>query len=311
MAEFVTLAQDIYCIDALYMKPQVASIYLLRQGDEVALIETGTCHSLANVLATLDALAIDQSQVKYVIPTHVHLDHAGGAGAMMRHFEQAQLLVHARGANHMIDPRKLIEGTIGVYGEDKFERLYGRIEPVATERVTVVEGLAKYSLGDRDLIFIDTPGHARHHFCIYDERSNGVFTGDTFGICYAPMKVLPRGLLPTTPPVQFDPGALRQSITRIMEFEPQRLYLTHYGELADPDAQLESFNLWVDEYVGLSRQFEPDSPDYETDLEQALMQLVMQTLCSGPDPALQRILQNDINLNAQGLAHWRRRDADA
>jgi len=310
MAEFAPLAHDIYCIDALYMKPRVASIYLLRQGDEVALVETGTCHSLANVLATLEALSIDRSQVKYVIPTHVHLDHAGGAGVMMRHFEQAQLLIHARGASHMIDPRKLVEGTIGVYGADKFERLYGHIEPIASERVIVVDDLAKFSLEDRELTFIDTPGHARHHFCIYDERSNGVFTGDTFGICYAPMKALSRGLIPTTPPVQFDPSALRQSITRIMKFEPQRLYLTHYGELADPGAQFDSFNQWIDDYVDLSRQFEPDSPDYETDLEQALLHRVLQTLCGGPDPALQRILQNDVNLNAQGLAHWRRRNAD-
>ncbi|MCP4764880.1 MAG: MBL fold metallo-hydrolase [Gammaproteobacteria bacterium] len=311
MAEFVALAQDTYCIDALYMKPRVASIYLLRQGDEVALVETGTCHSLANVLATLEALAIDRSQVKYVIPTHVHLDHAGGAGVMMQHFEQAQLLVHARGASHMIDPRKLVEGTIGVYGEDKFARLYGRIEPIAAERVTVADDLANFSLEDRELIFIDTPGHARHHFCIYDERSSGIFTGDTFGICYDSMKPLPRGLIPTTPPVQFDPPALRQSVARIMEFAPRRLYLTHYGELVDPAAQFESFNRWIDEYVDLSRQFEPDSPDCETDLEQALQQRVMQTLCGGPDPALQRILQNDINLNAQGLAHWRRSNADA
>jgi len=211
----------------------------------------------------------------------------------------------------MIDPRKLVEGTIGVYGEDKFERLYGHIEPIAPERVIIADDLAKFSLEDRELTFIDTPGHARHHFCIYDERSNGVFTGDTFGICYAPMKALPRGLIPTTPPVQFDPGALRQSVARIMEFEPQRLYLTHYGELVDPGAQFDSFNRWIDQYVDLSRQFEPDSPDYETDLEQALMQLVMQTLCGDPDPALQRILKNDINLDAHGLAHWRRRHADA
>jgi len=310
MADFDTLAHDIYCIDALYMKPRVASIYLLRQGDEVALVETGTCHSLANVLATLEALAIDSAQVKYVIPTHVHLDHAGGAGAMMQQFEQAQLIVHARGASHMIDPRRLVAGTIGVYGEEKFERLYGRIEPIAAERVSVANDLEKFSLEERELVFFDTPGHARHHFCIYDERSNGVFTGDTFGICYERMKSLPRGLLPTTPPVQFDPPALRQSVARIMSFEPDRLYLTHYGELVDPGAQLESFNQWIDQYVSLCRQFEATSPDYETDLEQALMQLVMATLGDGHDADLQQVLRNDISLNAHGLAHWRRKNPD-
>ena len=310
MADFAALAHDIYCIDALYVKPRVASIYLLRQGDEVALIETGTCHSLANVLSTLEALAIDPAQVKYVIPTHVHLDHAGGAGVMMQQFEQAQLLVHARGASHMIDPRRLVAGTIEVYGKDRFERLYGRIEPIAAERVIVAEDLAKFSLEERELVFIDTPGHARHHFCIYDERSNGVFTGDTFGICYERMKSMPRGLLPTTPPVQFDPPALRQSVARIMSFEPDRLYLTHYGELVDPGAQFESFNQWIDQYVSLCRQFDAASPDYETDLEQALLQLVMATLGDGHDAELQQLLRNDISLNAHGLAHWRRKTPD-
>jgi glyoxylase-like metal-dependent hydrolase (beta-lactamase superfamily II) len=310
MADFAALAHDIFCIDALYVKPRVASIYLLRQGDEVALIETGTCHSLANVLATLEALAIDPAQVKYVIPTHVHLDHAGGAGVMMQQFEQAQLIVHARGASHMIDPRRLVAGTIEVYGKDRFERLYGRIEPIAAERVIVAEDLAKFSLEERELVFIDTPGHARHHFCIYDERSNGVFTGDTFGICYERMKSMPRGLLPTTPPVQFDPPALRQSVARIMSFDPDRLYLTHYGELVDPGAQFESFNQWIDQYVSLCRQFDAASPDYETDLEQALLQLIMAALGDGHDAELQQALRNDISLNAHGLAHWRRKNPD-
>jgi len=310
MADFAALAHDIFCIDALYVKPRVASIYLLRQGDEVALIETGTCHSLANVLATLEALAIDPAQVKYVILTHVHLDHAGGAGVMMQQFEQAQLIVHARGASHMIDPHRLVAGTIEVYGKDRFERLYGRIEPIAVERVIVAEDLAKFSLEERELVFIDTPGHARHHFCIYDERSNGVFTGDTFGICYERMKSMPRGLLPTTPPVQFDPPALRQSVARIMSFEPDRLYLTHYGELVDPGAQFESFNQWIDQYVSLCRQFDAASPDYETDLEQALLQLIMATLGDGHDAELQQALRNDISLNAHGLAHWHKKNPD-
>jgi glyoxylase-like metal-dependent hydrolase (beta-lactamase superfamily II) len=308
MAEFTPLAHGIYCIDALYVRPQVASIYLLREGDEVAIIETGTLHSAANVLATLQQLGIDRSQVKYVIPTHVHLDHAGGAGALMREFEQASLIIHPLGARHMIDPSRLVAGTIGVYGRERFERLYGSIEPIAEERIIVAEDLANHFLHERELIFIDTPGHARHHFCIYDQRSEGVFTGDTFGISYAPMKSLPRGLLPTTPPVQFDPPALRRSIERIMSFAPQRLYLTHFGEFVDPRAQLASFDEWIDQYVALSQQFDRAAADYETKLEQALSDLVMETL--GADPSLREILRNDITLNAQGLAHWRRLDAN-
>ena len=305
MAEYVALAHGIYCIDALYVKPQVAAIYLLQQADEVAIIETGTCYSVPNVLATLTELGIAKSQVKYVIPTHVHLDHAGGAGEMMQQFDQASLIIHPRGARHMIDPQKLIAGTIGVYGEETFNRLYGSIEPILEARVEIAQDLARFAVGKRELVFFDTPGHARHHFCIYDEVSNGVFTGDTFGLSYAPMKQLVRGLIPTTPPVQFDPPALHQSIARIMSFNPARLYLTHYGEVVNPAAQVARFNQWIDEYVDLCRQQDSAAADYETSLEQALQELIFEGLDVADDTLLRKILQTDIRLNAQGLAHWR------
>ena len=306
MAEFHSLAADIHCIDALYIQPKLASIYLLREGDEVAIIETGTFHSLANVLATLRALDIDPAQVKYVIPTHVHLDHAGGAGAMMREFTQATLIIHPRGARHMIDPGKLIAGTIDVYGAERFERLYGSIEPIAEERIVIADDLACFSLQQRELIFIDTPGHARHHFCIFDAHSSGVFTGDTFGISYDSMKALPRGLLPTTPPTQFDPPALRQSIARIMEFAPDRLYLTHYGEFVDPAAQLESFDRWIDQYVAVSGAHDSSAADFAEKVERDLLQQVIHGLDAAADESLQRVVAHDVRLNAQGLAYWRR-----
>jgi glyoxylase-like metal-dependent hydrolase (beta-lactamase superfamily II) len=311
MARYQPLAHEIYCVDALYIKPQVASIYLLREGDEVAIIETGTCHSLANLLATMAQLGIHDDQVKYVIPTHVHLDHAGGAGAMLRQFRQARLIVHPLGARHMIDPSKLVEGTIGVYGKERFEALYGSIEPIAEERVIIAEDSASYSLEDRELVFIDTPGHARHHFCIYDQRSSGMFTGDTFGISYAPMKSLARGLIPTTPPTQFDPPALRQSIDRLMSFAPARLYLTHYGEFNNPAAQLASFGQWIDQYVTLSQQYEFTDPADAAALESDLLQLVMANLGDGADESIRRVVKHDITLNAQGLAHWRKRQGNA
>ena len=304
MAEFSSLTQDVHCIDALYIKPRVASIYLLREGDEVAIIETGTFHSVANVLATLQQLGIDRSQVKYVIPTHVHLDHAGGAGEMMRQFEQASLIIHPLGARHMIDPSRLVAGTISVYGEERFERLYGSIEPIPEERIIIAEDLASYSLEQRELVFIDTPGHARHHFCIYDQQSNGFFTGDTFGISYDAMKSLPRGLLPTTPPSQFDPPALKNSVQRIMEFAPERLYLTHYGEFVNPGAQLASFHRWIDQYVAVCEGCDSAAADYAEVIEQTLLQQVLLGLGAETDEALKCVVSHDITLNAQGLAHW-------
>lgn len=310
MADYAALAHGITCIDALYVKPQVASIYLLQQADEVVIIETGTYYSVANVLATLAELDIEKSRVKYVIPTHVHLDHAGGASEMMKQFDQAKLIIHPRGASHMIDPQKLIKGTMAVYGEEKFNRLYGKIEPIPEARIIVAQDLEHFDVGGRELIFFDTPGHARHHFCIYDQLSNGVFTGDTFGISYAPMKQLPRGLIPTTPPVQFDPAALHESISRIMSFNPDRLYLTHYGEFVNPATQVSSFNQWIDDYVDLCRQQDSTAADFETSLEHALQTVVLQVLSGKDNELLRKILQTDFKLNAQGLAHWWRHRQD-
>ena len=308
MAVFSELGNGVYCVDALYVKPDVASIYLLQEADEVAIIETGTWHSMDNLLATMQQLGINDSQVRYVIPTHVHLDHAGGAGAMMARFDQASLIIHPRGARHMIDPQRLIEGTIAVYGQAQFERLYGQIEAIPEARIIIADDLERHSLHSRELLFIDTPGHAYHHFCIYDEGSRGIFTGDTFGISYAPMKQLPAGLIPTCPPSQFDPPAMRESISRLMQFEPQRLYLTHYGEFVDPAAHVQSFNRWIDDYLELCETLKPDDEAAEQRLQAELMTLVLDQLSNDATRAqLETILQGDIRLNAQGLAHWWRR----
>ena len=305
MAEYVALEQGIYCVDALYVHPQVASIYLLREGDEVAIIETGTYHSVSNLLATLEALNIANSQVRYVIPTHVHLDHAGGASEMLRHFSEASLIIHPRGAVHMIDPQKLISGTIAVYGEEKFKQLYGTIEPIAEDRIIIAQDLACFGLGKRDLVFIDTPGHARHHFCIYDQVSEGIFSGDTFGISYAAMKQLPRGLVPTTPPTQFDPQPLHESVSRIMEFNPAKLYLTHYGEFKNPAAQVASFHRWIDAYVDLCERENPSLPGADKAFEAALGEMILSELEGGDSNVeIARVLKTDIRLNAQGLAYW-------
>lgn len=154
-------------------------------------------------------------------------------------------------------------------------------------------------------MFFDTQGHARHHFCIYDALSNGVFTGDTFGVSYAPMKRLARGLIPSTPPVQFDPAALYQSVARIMSYHPASLYLTHYGELVNPAAQVSSFNRWIDEYVALCRKAKPADPETETAFESSYGSMILDAF-TGDAPAgeIARVLQVDIRLNAQGLAHW-------
>ena len=209
------LEYGIRCIDAGYVTNGLACFYLVEQDGEYALVETGTTHSLKPLLKWMAAEGIKPEQISYVIPTHVHLDHAGGAGAMMQAFPEATLLVHPRGARHLIDPAKLIAGSIAVYGEALFADLYGDIVPVATERVVEVQDGDTFAVGGRELLFRHTPGHADHHFCVWDEHSRGWFTGDMFGICYKEFR-MPGGnfcMLSTTP-TQFRPDAMRESLRR-------------------------------------------------------------------------------------------------
>lgn len=306
MPVFDLLHDDIYCIDADYMRDQMVSIYMIREGDEVAFIDTGTQYSIGNVLATLDALNIHRSQVRYVIPTHIHLDHAGGASAMMRQFDQARLIIHPRGARHMIDPARLIEGSIGVYGESAFRQLYGDIEPIEQDRIDIANDLDRYLLGSRELLFIDTPGHARHHFCIFDEKSRGIFSGDTFGVAYPALKQHPCGLIPSTPPTQFDPEALLNSMDRLLEYQPRWMYLTHFGEIGYPERYAEDFRLWISDYVELSERYEPCDAESTRRLETELKTMILSRLADGDRGAdrLMPLLETDIRLNAEGIAHW-------
>ena len=230
--EVINVAKGIDVVDSGYYSKDFASIYLLSQNNKVAIIETGSNYSVPVIKSALIQKGLSFSDVSYIIPTHVHLDHAGGAGELMRQCQNARLIVHPRGARHMIDPSKLIAGAMAVYGEEKFKEYYGEIIPIDSNRVIEAEDNFILDFDGRELRFIDTPGHARHHFCVWDKSTKSMFTGDTFGVSY---RDLDCGgdiyILPSTSPVQFDPEALIQSINRIMEFKPERVCLTHFSAI--------------------------------------------------------------------------------
>ena len=170
------LDHGIFCLETGYHRPGTACCYLLVDHGEAAFIETGTARSVPLLLEALAQAGLTREQVRYVIPTHVHLDHAGGAGALLQHLPAATLLVHPRGARHLIDPTRLIEGAQQVYGAARFAELYGQIVAAPAERVCEALDHSSWPLGNRHLLIRDTPGHARHHFCIWDEASRGWFS---------------------------------------------------------------------------------------------------------------------------------------
>ena len=306
---FTDLGYGINLIDAEYLYPGVVAVYLVQQGDELAIIETGTANCTANILTVIESLGFSPDNVSYIIPTHVHLDHAGGAGKLMQLCNNAQLVIHPYGARHMIDPSKLIAGTIAVYGEKIFKELYGELIPVDASRIIEAPDEFELRIGDRRLEFLDTPGHARHHFCVYDEGSQGFFTGDTFGLSYQQLTTEAGPFIfPTTTPIQFDPPALLQSIDRLLAKNPKQMYLTHYGNIQPTDAIVMQLKRRVHDLtqIAIAEKHSNGSrlQNIENRLEDYLLQELTTMHCHQSMEFCKQFLANDIKLNAQGLDIW-------
>lgn len=216
-------------IDTGYIKKRLAGSYLMREAERALFIETGTSESVNRMMKTLEDRGISPSNLDYAIISHIHLDHSAGSGELLKICPNARLICHPRGARHMGDPRALIQSAMEVYGEEKFHELYGEITPVPVDRIETVEDGASIEFGERKLTFLHTRGHANHHICIYDSKSNGVFTGDSFGIAYKDLQVNGLFIYWTASPTQFDPAEARITIDRILETGADRAYLTHFG----------------------------------------------------------------------------------
>ncbi len=300
----------IYTIDTGFQRKGLVASHLIRQGDRYAFIDVGTDSCLAVIRALMVDMDIHPEQVDYVMVTHVHLDHAGAAGSLMQELPEAQLVVHPRGARHMIDPSKLIAGAAAVYGQEALHKTFGAILPVPAERVIEASDGMRLSLNGRELLFIDTPGHAKHHYCVYDEHSRGFFTGDTFGLAYPPLVVAGRAFVfPTTTPVQFDPDALHGSIDRMMAYNPERMFLTHFGCLTDTEQAAQQLHRYIDTHVRIANSISyTDNDDCEAQLYAALKALLFDELRAAgsmlTDSEILSIMDMDLHLNAQGLCCW-------
>jgi glyoxylase-like metal-dependent hydrolase (beta-lactamase superfamily II) len=299
----------ISAIDAQFHRPNRAAIHLLVENGIAALIDTGTSFSIPGVVETLKQKNIATEDVAYVILTHIHLDHAGGACECMRLFPNAKLVVHPRGAIHMANPVRLVAGAMSIYGEVEFKRVYGEIHPIDASRIIEAPDESHIDLNGRSLLFLDTPGHARHHNCIYDERSRSFFTGDTFGVSYRELDV--NGLefvFPTTSPVQFDPDAAHASIDRIMNYKPHYAYLTHYSRIGHLAHHAKSMHELIVEHVNIAQQAKDAGADRQWVISEALESLLMQKLsehgCQLPQAEIKDLLRSDIKLNTQGLIYW-------
>jgi glyoxylase-like metal-dependent hydrolase (beta-lactamase superfamily II) len=306
------LPHGIDVIDTGFHRPRFDAAYLIVEDGRAAFIDTGTNDSVPRLLAALAARGLAPEAVDWVIATHVHLDHAGGVGCLMQQLPHARLLAHPRGAPHLIDPQRLVQGAQAVYGVEAVARAYGTLVAVPAERVSTSSDGMTVLLGQRPLQLLDTPGHARHHHCVWDARSRGVFSGDTFGLAYAELAT-PQGpyALPSSTPVQFDPAALRQSVTRLLALQPDSVYLTHYGRVGDVPRLGRLLLTQIDAMVACAEAVSRAGLDglaRHDALCRALTALYADQLAAlgstKPAAEVADCLAVDIELNAQGLAVW-------
>jgi glyoxylase-like metal-dependent hydrolase (beta-lactamase superfamily II) len=243
--------------------------------------------------------------VDWVVPTHVHLDHAGGVGQLMHALPQARCLVHPRGARHMVDPSALWAGASAVYGQAEMQRSYGALLPVPESRVVTSTDGATVQLGGRPLLLAHTPGHAKHHHCVWDATTRTWFTGDTFGLSYREFDT-PTGpwLLPSATSVQ-----------RLLAAQPLFVALTHYGRVGGSVAEVQRLGTLLLQLLGemvalghrTQRDDQPHDKRHER-LKQGQLDIFSRSLqahgCTLSNAAVASLLAIDLELNAQGMAVW-------
>ena len=299
---------QIVTIDACYVRPKLAAIHLLIENGRAAFVDTGTFRSVPRMLAALAEHDLKPADVDFVLLTHVHLDHAGGAGTLMRELPNARCVIHPRGARHMIDPGKLVSAAKDVYGADRFHAMYGELIPIPEERVQIVADSQQLQFGGRELEFIHTPGHANHHYCIVDRAQSLIFSGDTFGLSYRELDT-ERGAfsMPITTPSQFDPEAAHRSIDRLMAYRPDAIYLTHYSRVDGVENLAAQLHEQLDGFVSIAREHAAAENRTRT-LIDALGSYIWARLdnhgVKRDDAYRHSLLDGDIKLNVQGLEVW-------
>jgi glyoxylase-like metal-dependent hydrolase (beta-lactamase superfamily II) len=219
------LDDDLWIIDTLFQGEQgVIASYLLTGAYGLGLVDVGSGASVEQVLSGVRAAGFDPEDIAHLVLTHVHLDHAGATGALVRRIQGAQVYVHRLGAPHLVDPSKLVSSASRIYG-DALERLWGTMEPVPKERIHVVEDEETLQVGSRELQALYTPGHAIHHLAYFDGRKKELFAGDIAGVRLQGSDFV----RPPTPPPDLNLEDWYASIDRISGLHPEVLHLPHYG----------------------------------------------------------------------------------
>ena len=307
-AQVTTLNDGIFAVDTEYARPLQDASHLVVEGARAAFVDTGTNDSVPLLLDSLQQNDLDPADIDFVFLTHVHLDHAGGAGLLMQHLPNARCVIHPRGAPHMIDPARLIKGTEGVYGVERTREMYGELRPIDEQRVVVADDDGWIDFNGRPMQTLFTEGHARHHYCLNDPSSRGVFTGDNFGVSYRELDTVNGEFIyPTSTPASFDPAEAHKSVDRIMACDPEQLYLTHYSRVRDLARLAADMHAGIDAYTHMALACR-DANERGQAIEEAMRSYLSARLVAhgfkGDSEAIRSVIDIDVVLNAAGLVSW-------
>lgn len=305
---FHQLDHGINCIDTQHMREDFVAAYLIEEDGRAAFIDSGCYLSVPTLLLVLEEKKIPRENVDFIILTHIHLDHAGGAGELLKYLPNAKIYVHEFGARHLIDPSKLRSGVIAVYGELFFKQFLGDLIPSPQEKVVVVKDGDSVQLGNRTLKFYDTPGHARHHICIWDDKSQSVFSGDTLGVSYREFDS-EKGVLifPPTTPIQFDPQAWIQTINRLDDLKPKYAFLTHFCQIEWSRSLANDLIERIKDFVEIAKKCANDKNRHQK-LKALLLEYLLEVAANhgtkiGKDQQT-KLFKGDLEICAQGLGVW-------
>ena len=252
------LNEFIYLIDLEPKGFENFSTSYVIKGKRVAIVETGPRLTVENLLAGLKETGIKRDAVDYVAVTHIHIDHAGGAGALLPHLPNARLLLHEKGVRHLVNPEKLWTSSLQVLGD--IAEIYGEFQPVPEKRVLIAKEGMVVELGEGvDLKVLEMPGHASHELGFYEKNSQGVFPGDAAGIYLNKFSVI---ILTTPPPFHLEMAL--SSLRRLVKMKPKWLYYSHYGSADDAVKKLETYAARLTLWGEIIFEGMKDGEDFET-----------------------------------------------
>lgn len=296
-------------IDSQYIFPRFAASFLRVKNGRAVFIENNTNWAIPHLLEALDKAGSNPESVDFLLVTHAHLDHAGATGQLVKIFPRATVLAHPKAARVLQDPSRLIEGAKQVYGTEKYQALYGDILPVPPDRIlSLAEGEIIEWEGEKIESFY-TLGHASHHLCFFDLGCRSVFSGDAFGVSYPDLQGKTFFHIPSTSPVDFDSKRALEAIEAIERRNPERVFLTHFGEVGQVLERAKTLKALILLHEAVTHDERVMGIDDELTLKQTIKeklkkiyQIEWEKCGMQSSLASHELIQLDLELNAAGLA---------